>query len=367
MIGAMSSASSDHVSGSSAAPQPGRGETPPLERIAILGDGQFGLVMADALAARGCRPIVWGRRPDHIASLEQLRECRERLPGFQFSPAVSFTSDPAVAFDGVELVLNAIPTQFISAVWTSVAPAGIPDYMPVVCVSKGIEVETCRTPTEVIAESLESCGIQPGPACALSGPTIAVELARHLPAAMVAASPDHALATTVQDLFTVPWIRVYSHDDLIGTEIAGAVKNVIALAAGIIDGLGVGDNAKSALVSRGLSEAASLGRAMGARTETFFGVAGVGDLVTTCFSPSGRNRTCGQRIGSGETLDAILESSVCVVEGVPTTKGILKLADERGVDMPITRAVYSVLFDGVTPEEAIRGLMTRALKAETIG
>ena len=202
---------------------------------------------------------------------------------------------------------------------------------------------------------------------ALSGPTIAAELAVRKPAAMVAASADDALARLAQDLFSVDWLRIYRHDDVIGVELAGAAKNVIALAAGIVDGLRAGDNAKSALLARGLAEIARLGTAMGARRDTFFGIAGVGDLATTCFSPSGRNRTCGDRLGAGESLEQILETTVSVVEGVPTTKAVMAMARSHGVEMPITAAVHAILFEGLAPADAIRSLMGREAKAEEIG
>jgi glycerol-3-phosphate dehydrogenase (NAD(P)+) len=202
--------------------------------------------------------------------------------------------------------------------------------------------------------------------CVLSGPSIATELAQHKPATMVASSSDSTVAKSVQDLFDVPWLRIYSHDDPLGVELAGATKNVIALAAGMLDGLGIGVNAKSALLARGIAEIARLGAAMGAQVDTFFGVAGVGDLATTCFSPSGRNRSCGERLGRGESLDEVLASTTSVVEGVPTTKAVKRLAEEKGVEMPITAAVHAILFEGLSPTDAIRELMRREQKAERI-
>jgi glycerol-3-phosphate dehydrogenase (NAD(P)+) len=336
-----------------------------IDRVTLLGDGQMALVMADALAQRGVGVRLWGPFPDQLEALASTRQSPQRLPGFVLSDAIEVTSDAAEALDGVDLVLNAIPTQFIRSVWTQHRPH-VPPGIPVVCVSKGIENGTMMRPTEVILDAL---GEQPGDRseCALSGPTIAAELAKRLPATMVAASTDESLAQAVQDLFRVKWLRVYRHADPVGVELAGATKNVIALAAGMIDGLGVGDNAKSALLARGLAEIARLGLAMGAKQETFFGVAGVGDLATTCFSPEGRNRTCGERLGKGETLDSILESTVSVVEGVPTTRSVREVALAREVDMPITMAVHKILFEGLAPMDAIWSLMAREQKAEQIG
>jgi glycerol-3-phosphate dehydrogenase (NAD(P)+) len=185
-----------------------------------------------------------------------------------------------------------------------------------------------------------------------------------LPATVCAASDDAAFARSLQTTFTTHWFRVYTNPDLLGVELAGATKNVIALAAGILDGLQAGNNAKSALLSRGLAEITRLGAAMGASAETFFGIAGVGDLATTCFSPTGRNRTCGEQLGKGRKLEDVLSTMRGVVEGVPTTRAVVALAEKHGVEMPITQAVHAVLFEDLDPIEAISRLMSRDLKSE---
>ncbi|MDY7108858.1 MAG: NAD(P)H-dependent glycerol-3-phosphate dehydrogenase [Planctomycetota bacterium] len=336
------------------------------ELVAIVGDGQMGLVMADALAERGMSVRLWGPFAEDIEPLAETHRSR-RLPEYRLPEAVEVTADDAAALTGAKWILNAIPTQFIRPVWQRLgrhAPPGA----PVLCVSKGIENDTLLRPTQVIADVLgERAGSPARSMCALSGPTVAAELAKRLPATMVAASEDVSLAEQAQDLLDVPWLRIYRLDDEVGVELAGATKNVIALAAGMVDGLGVGDNAKSALLARGLAEIARLGVALGARVDTFFGVAGVGDLATTCFSPSGRNRTCGERLGKGETLDSILDSTVSVVEGVATTRSVNQLARRHAVDMPITAAVHGILFESLDPRDAIRALMEREQKAERIG
>jgi glycerol-3-phosphate dehydrogenase (NAD(P)+) len=338
-----------------------------MTRAAIVGDGQMGLVLADALTTHGVRTRLWGPFPEDIERLAATRRSPDRLADFELSPEVEVTADDAAALTDADIVVNAIPTQFIRPVWRRVGGSGTPG-VPIVCVSKGIENETLLRPTQVIERVLaDDLGVTCGPVCALSGPTIAAELARRLPATMVAASDDAGLPARVQELFTVPWLRVYRHDDPAGVELAGATKNVIALAAGMVDGLKAGDNAKSALLARGLAEIARLGVALGAKVDTFFGIAGVGDLATTCFSPSGRNRTCGDRLGRGESLDEILESTVSVVEGVPTTRSVTALAARHDVDMPITAAVHAILFEGLAPVDAIGSLMGRAPKAERIG
>ena len=205
------------------------------------------------------------------------------------------------------------------------------------------------------------------PVASISGPSVAAELAKCLPATVTAASTDEAFARTLQETLTTHWFRVYTATDLLGVELAGATKNVIALAAGILDGLQAGNNAKSALLSRGLAEITRLGVAMGAQAETFFGLTGVGDLATTCFSPTGRNRTCGEQLGKGRKLNQVLEDIPGIVEGVPTTRAVVRLAGEHSVDMPITHAVHRVLFESLDPLEAISQLMSRELKPERIG
>jgi glycerol-3-phosphate dehydrogenase (NAD(P)+) len=235
-----------------------------------------------------------------------------------------------------------------------------------------VENDTLLRPTQIIADVMQGPGGDdpdgpPRPLACLSGPTIATELVRRLPATMTAASDDPEFAARVQALFSSSWMRVYTNPDLLGVELAGATKNVIAIAAGIIDGLHAGYNAKSALLARGLAEIARLGSAMGASRETFFGVAGVGDLATTCFCPEGRNRSCGEALGKGQTLEAYLESIPFVVEGVATSRSVSDLARKYRVDMPITQAVQSVLFEKLDPLKAISMLMSRELKGEQIG
>ena len=338
------------------------------DQILILGDGQMALVLADALVVRGIPARIWSPFPKDAASLRSTRQS-PRLPGFRLAPEVDVTDDDDAAFRGVSVAISAIPSQFVREVWTRLkahANGATRSDIPIVSVTKGIEVGTGMRPTQVLGQVLAMDDDDPR-LCVLSGPSIAAELARRLPATLVAAASDEAFASRVQDLLRVPWLRIYRSEDVIGVEVAGAAKNVIALAAGMVDGLKAGDNAKSALVARGLAEIARLGVAMGARVETFFGVAGVGDLATTCFSPEGRNRSCGERLGRGERLDAVLASMTSVVEGVPTTKSLVEVSQRLGVDMPITTAVHAILFDGLSPKDAIRGLMSREQKAERVG
>jgi glycerol-3-phosphate dehydrogenase (NAD(P)+) len=292
-----------------------------------------------------------------------LRETRKspRLKEFTLEDSIVVTNDAQEALDGVEVALNAIPTQFIRTVWDNIS-SELPVGIPVGCVAKGIELETHLLPTQILEEMIGDSHTT----CVLSGPTIATELVRRQPAVMVSSSSDETVATRMQELFDVPWLRIYTHGDPLGVELAGALKNVIAIAAGICDGMQLGDNAKSAMLARGLAEISRLGVAMGAELETFFGIAGVGDLATTCFSPHGRNRTCGERLGRGETVDTITETMGSVVEGVPTTKAVRFLAQEHGVEMPISNVMYSVLFEELSITDAIRVLMSRDLRAEQL-
>lgn len=341
------------------------------EHLTILGDGQMGLVCAAILAQRGVGSVtLWGHDRSDIDALAQTRRSA-RLSGFILPEAVRATGDDAQALRGASLVVVAVPTQFIGPVLGRLR-RHMPEAAraPVVSVAKGIETGSLERPSEIIARSLgemRADGASSRGFCVLSGPTIAAELARCLPATMIAASTDEALARRVQGLFTTNWLRVYTGSDPLGVEIAGATKNVIAIAAGILDGLQAGANAKSALLARGLAEIARLGTALGARPETFFGLAGVGDLATTCFSPEGRNRSCGEALGRGERLESYLARTDSVVEGVATTRAVMGLAGSLRVEMPITEAVNAVLYGGVDPIDAIARLMGRELKAERVG
>ena len=331
-------------------------------------------VCALLLESQGMEVTIWGPNPDHVAKLIQTHENHRYLPGYRIPETIRLTADPAVALSEPNLLLNAIPTQFIRQVWQRLA-GNVPPIVPIVSVAKGIENKTLLRPTQIIASVLQSPAgphadhpdKPPRSLATISGPTGADELARCLPATVCVASDDPGLATELQQIFTTHWFRVYTNSDLLGVELAGATKNVIALAAGILDGLQAGNNAKSALLARGLAEIVRLGVAMGADAETFFGLTGVGDLATTCFSPTGRNRTCGEQLGRGRKLEDVLADIPGVVEGVPTTKSVVALARKYCVEMPITNAVHEVLFVGLDPLEAISQLMTRQLKCETVG
>jgi glycerol-3-phosphate dehydrogenase (NAD(P)+) len=336
------------------------------ERVTILGDGAMAMVCSILLNAGGHEVRMWGAFERSIEHLLQERRNERLLPGVRIPPAVRLTASDADCFADCTLIVSAIPTQYVRSVWRRLE-SHVPPGVPVVSVSKGIENGTLLRPTQIIADVMLSQwtrqNARPSLA-ALSGPNIAAELARYLPATAVAASDDADLAKRVQELFSTPWFRVYTNDDVTGVELAGAIKNVIALAAGILDGLGAGSNAKAALVSRGLVEITRLGVAMGARESTFQGLAGLGDLITTCVSPEGRNRRVGEQIGKGRRLKEILEEMQSVAEGVPTTQSVMQLSARHHVEMPITQAVHAVLFEGRDVLAALTELMSREPKAE---
>jgi glycerol-3-phosphate dehydrogenase (NAD(P)+) len=341
--------------------------TPDREHVTILGDGAMATVCSVLLTAGGHGVTMWGAFEESIDRLIQDREQTRLLPGVRVPPDVRLTANDAECFAGATMILSAIPTQYMRSVWTRLGPHVPPD-VPIVSVAKGVENQTLLRPTQIIEDALryqmDARRDATNPVAALSGPNIAGEIARCLPGTAVAASDDDELARRVQSAFSTQWFRVYTNPDVIGVELAGASKNVIAIAAGIIDGLGAGNNAKAALVTRGLVEITRLGVAMGAQEATFHGLAGLGDLITTCVSPEGRNRSVGEQIGKGRQLDEILGAMDSVAEGVPTTRSVRELARRHRVEMPITEAVHAVLFEKKDVLQALTELMTREPKPE---
>ncbi len=301
---------------------------------------------------------MWIHNADHAADMNAHRENRRLLPGVPIPETVQITADIDAATEGSEVLVAAIPTKFLREALERLAPH-LNANRPVVSVIKGMENDTLMRPSEVIEDVLGTRTI-----VAMGGPSHAEEIARRLPASVVAASGDVALAKRVQSLFNTDRFRVYTNQDMIGVELAGALKNVIAIAAGICDGLGYGDNAKSALLARGLVEITRFGTSLGAEAVTFAGLAGMGDLITTCISPYGRNRMVGERLGKGESLQQILESMDAVAEGVTTTRSVYEMAEQREIEMPITTEVFRVLFEGKSPAEATDSLMMRPPRGE---
>ncbi len=330
----------------------------PISRACVVGDGAMGTVCALILCEQGINVTLWGRSPAHVESLCRDRENKKYLSGFSFPDSLKVTNDADIAFSGAELIVSAVPVQFMRGIWSKLA-GHFQSGVPIVSVAKGIEITTLLLPSAI----MKACLSHVSTAC-LSGPSIASEVAAHKPASLVVASDDESVAKLVQQSFSTSYVRVYSSTDHVGVELAGAAKNVIAIAAGICDGIGAGDNAKASLLTRGLVEIARLGEVFDAHPETFRGLAGVGDLFTTCVSKVGRNRSAGERIGRGETTEQVLATTASVIEGIPTTRSIVELANKHEVEMPIVEAISAVLFEGESPAEAIERLMTRRLRSE---
>ena len=327
-------------------------------KVAVIGDGGWGTALALALARNGHAPRVWGPSAEYVAEIRQTRQNRKFLPGVPLPGTIAWTADPDEALAGAEAVVMVVPSKYVRAALERFAPAYRAAPLPVVSATKGFDESTQERMTEILSELW---GVKT-PA-ALSGPSIAPETARGVPTAVTVACADEAIARRFQELFAGDAFRVYTSDDVRGVELGGALKNVIALAAGVCDGLGFGNNAKAALVTRGLAEMARLGAALGAHPQTFYGLSGIGDLMVTCMSPQSRNRTVGERLGRGESLDRILSGMEQVAEGVCTCGPALALARAAGVPAPVMEQVDAIL-RGKNPKDAVVELMRRDPRAE---
>jgi len=331
------------------------------ESLSIFGAGSWGTALAIHLAQSGRAVTLWARRDEHIRRLEQERANEEYLPGIEIPDSVHLTSDRETAAHSSDLWALAIPSQHVRPFLETIVPMLHSD-VGLISLAKGIENETLMTMSQVIADVLPAS--PSNPISVLYGPSHAEEVALGRPTTVVAASPSETVAENVQSTFMTDRLRVYVNTDVIGVEIGGSAKNVLAIAAGISDGVGYGDNAKAALVTRGIAEIRRLGLAMGARASTFAGLAGIGDLVVTCMSRHSRNRALGEAIGQGKRLEEALEETHMVAEGVRTTESIHFLAKRKGIEMPITEAVYAVLFENEQPHDMMKRLMTRSAKRE---
>jgi glycerol-3-phosphate dehydrogenase (NAD(P)+) len=325
-------------------------------KVAMIGAGSWGTALSVVLAEAGHEVSLWDIDGAHLRDLAERRENRRFLPGIALPAGVRVAPELEGAVAGVGAIVFVVPSHGLRAAATQVSKAGT-EAIPV-CATKGLELETFERPTRILASALDD----PDPVL-LVGPSHAEEVSRGVPTTVVAACGEEARAITVQRLFSGPRFRVYTNQDVAGCEYGAALKNVIAIAAGVCDGLGYGDNTKGALLTRGLAEIARLGTALGGRRETFFGLTGMGDLVTTAISRHSRNRTLGERLGRGETLEQILSSMVMVAEGVNTARAALALARARQMELPITEQMCAI-FDGRSPREALEALMTRELKSE---
>ena len=327
-------------------------------RFAVLGSGAWGTAIAMILAQNPQhRVALWSARSEN-AAWHARRENVRLLPGVMIPPSIALTTQIQQAVEQADLLIAAIPTVHLRATLESIAPA-LPRDKPLLSLAKGLENHTFRRPTEIAVEVLG-----PRAVAVLSGPSHAEEVARGLPTTLVAASDDLPLARWVQQCFSTERFRVYTNLDLVGVELAAALKNVIGIAAGINDGLGLGDNCKSALLTRGLAEMARFGVALGAESQTFWGLAGMGDLITTCISRHGRNRAIGERLAKGEKLADIQASTAMVAEGVFTARSVHEKSQQMGIPMPIAEQVYRVLYEGKNPRDAVNDLMLRELRSE---
>jgi len=307
--------------------------------------------------------VLWARREAVAEEITEQHANSDYLPGVTLPPSVSATVDPEEALAGADVVVLAVPSVGIAdqlATWGQ----HIQDDATLASLIKGVDVETMRFGSQVIADTLDC---DPDRVVVVSGPNLAKECAQRQPAATVAACPDDDRAERVQAAVMAPYFRVYTNPDKTGVEVAGAVKNVIALAAGMAHGMGYGDNTKAAVITRGLAEMARLGVRLGGDAMTFAGLAGVGDLVATCTSPKSRNRTVGERLGRGESLDDVIASMNMVAEGVKSSRAILGLAEKAGVEMPIAQGVVAVCHHGASPEDLVGALLSRAAKPEVYG
>ncbi|WNI18257.1 NAD(P)H-dependent glycerol-3-phosphate dehydrogenase [Actinacidiphila sp. ITFR-21] len=329
-------------------------------RCAVYGTGSWGTAFAMVLADAGCQVSLWGRRPELVAAINRTRTNPEYFPGLELPAAVTATADPAEAAEDAEFVVLAVPSQSLRANLTAWAPLLHRDAV-LVSLMKGVELGTAKRMSEVI-EDITQAG--PERIAVLSGPNLAPEIAARQPAASVVACRDESVARRIQTACHTGYFRPYTNTDVVGCELGGAVKNVIALAVGIAGGMGLGDNTKASLITRGLAETTRLGLAMGADPYTFAGLAGMGDLVATCSSPLSRNNTFGHNLGRGMSLAETIAATSRTAEGVKSCESVAELARRQGVDMPITETVVDIVHNGKPPLVAVKELMSRSAKPE---
>ena len=328
-----------------------------MSYAAVIGAGSWGTTLAWLLAGKNIDVSLWAREPELAKQIEETRENGLFLPGVKLPDSLKATSDLDAAVRGARFVINVVPTQYMRSVLAGISPL-LSSEIIIISASKGIEIGTFKRPSEIIKEitGLESV--------VLSGPSFAKEVAANAPTAVAVAGRSKQDLLLVQELMNTSFFRVYTNADVTGVELGGALKNVIAIAAGISDGLGLGHNARAALITRGLAEMKRLGAAMGANEQTFSGLSGIGDLVLTCTANLSRNYSFGSKLASGMSATEIAASSRSVAEGVETSRSAYGLASRHGVELPIAEQVYKVIFEGKSPREAVSLLMTRTLKGE---
>lgn len=332
-----------------------------MEKITVLGAGSWGTTLAQVLSDNGRAVTLWAREEEVRESIVKRRVNELFLPGVALSEKITPESDIRAAVEDADFIVSVIPSHGVRGVFSEARP-GIKDGAVIVSATKGIEEGSMLTPSGILAEALQGCNHRA--VAVLSGPSFANEVSRRLPAAVCAASSSNDAARAVQHAFSTNYFRVYTNSDVIGVELGGALKNIIAIAAGISDGLELGHNARAALITRGLAEMSRLGVRMGALPATFAGLSGLGDLVLTCTGALSRNYTVGVSVGKGASIADVTGGMRMVAEGVKTCRGASALAESLSVQMPITQAVYGILYGAVAPREAVLGLMTRELKEE---
>ncbi len=326
-------------------------------KATVIGDGGWGTALAMVLERNGHDVTVWGPFPEYLEEIKTSGENKTYLPGVKIPPSIRWSPDREEAIEDAGLVVLVVPSRFYKPVVESFKPY-LSEETLIVSATKGLDEQTHERMSEVAEQVLGR------PIAVLSGPSHAEEVARGVPCAVAIAAKDHAVAEQIQNFFANDTFRVYTLDDVVGVELGGALKNVVAIAAGMGDGMGFGDNSKAALMTRGIAEITRLGVALGAKPETFSGLSGIGDLMVTCMSKHSRNRGVGERLGKGETLEEIMASMKMVAEGVWNCQAAKELADELGVSVPITEQVNAVVHEGKDPRQAVMDLMTRAPKPE---
>ncbi len=332
-------------------------------RIAVVGAGSWGTALAAVAADKGVDTILWARREELAETIASRHENPDYLPGIELPSSLQATHDLEKATSTASVVVMAVPSHAFRGIFHDVVPLLAPD-VPVVSLTKGIEQDSLKRMSEVMGEEAD---LGPSRVAALSGPNLAREVVARQPSATVVACADQDVARKLQAAFMANYFRVYTNPDVVGVELGGSMKNVIAIAAGIAAGMGFGDNAKASLITRGLAEIARLGVAMGGNPLTFAGLAGMGDLVATCYSPLSRNRTVGEQLGKGRKLDEITGEMKMVAEGVKSSKPLCALAERHSVEVPIAQHVVRVLYEGVSPQDMVLSLMLREAKPELHG
>lgn len=324
--------------------------------IAIIGAGAWGTTIAKILSEKGFNAYIWAREKEVVNSINKYKENKFFLKDIKLPKNIQASNDLNYVLYNKDIIINAIPTQFIRNVFGFVNHKKINSY--IISLSKGIELNTFKRPSEILKEIFKK------DIYVLSGPNFASEIAQKKPAATTIAGKEKNIRKHLQNIFNTNYFRVYENDDIIGVEIAGAVKNVIAIASGMVEQLGYGNNTKAALITRGLNEIRKLGKKLGAKDITFMGLSGIGDLFLTCNSNISRNYTVGIKVAKGEKLEKILKRTNQIAEGVKTAKAVYELSNKIDVDMPITKEVYLVLYHNKRPTDALKSLMTRTLKSE---